>query len=170
MKDKDLGAMSEQELLLQIFQTADDFRDDMDGCDYMRFAWGKAQEYASAMGVEPARVIQRFEERRSYCTVNYYQEANFPSLESVHVFQTQDELKNLVDKGFRCPCCNGVSKSPYECDTGLKMEGGKVCDWKSYGLFGTLGKGLTFTVKETFFDHRKVETVFYPVGMEKQAA
>jgi hypothetical protein len=39
---------------------------------------------------------------------------------------------------------------------------GKTCDWKAYGLFGTLGKGISVFVKKEI----RIETIFMPVSWE----
>lgn len=52
--------------------------------------------------------------------------------------------------------CNGISVSPYECSP---------CDWKVYGLFRDLGKGVYVFVKE----HVRGELLFMPLAWEKQS-
>ena len=76
----------------------------------------------------------------------------------------EDAVKSIGNAGFKCPCCGSVSKNPYKCNSGVVVEnlkGGKsgVCDWKAYGLLGTLGKGVTIFIKEKLaLDH-----IFKPV-------
>ena len=102
------------------------------------WALKRCKHYAEKTGLSEAEILNSWEENRNYWHVNYYQEANQPLIvsENVHVFDTPEEAKEAFGKeGFRCPACKGVSKNPYECDTGLEMNKGKKCDWKSWGLF-----------------------------------
>lgn len=127
-------------------------------------------EYADKLGLTQMQVLQALESKRNYCCVNYYHEANFPSLESVRVFDTQEELKAAVPSmKFRCPSCNELSSNPYECNSSAKRKDGSVCDWKSYGLFGTLGKGFRFTIRQGFLDNPRVDEIFTPIEFEQAA-
>lgn len=131
-----------------------------------KLAWiiARAEHYAAKTGLTPAAILDAWEKRRDYWYMNYYQEANQPEIkgDKVRVFDTvADMLASIGNTGFRCPACGGVSKSPYECTTG-KKEHGKVCDWKVYGLFGHLGKGVAVFVVETLAG----ENLFMPVAWE----
>jgi hypothetical protein len=133
------------------------------------FDWviDRAKHYAEKTGLQASDILDSWEKKRSYWYMNYYQECNQPLIEShsVKVFETVDELmKSIGNLGFRCPMCGGVSKSPYECDSGLNMEKGKICDWKVYGLFRGLGKDIFVFVKEKV----KGEHMFMPVAWEKE--
>ena len=90
--------------------------------------------------------------------------------ENITIYESLEDLKNKIDfsKGFRCPACGGVSKNPYKCDSGQLINDEKVCDWKAYGLFGTMGKGFTFTIKDGFLENPKVDDIFYPVSLETE--
>lgn len=128
----------------------------------------RARHYAEKTGLTPEAILDAWDSKRDYWYMNYYQDANQPLIaaDSVRVFGTVEELRvSIGDKGFRCPACAGVSKSPYECDTRIKTKG-KVCDWKSYGLFGHLGKGISVFVKEKV----QVQAIFMPVAWEQNTA
>lgn len=137
-----------------------------DRCE-KKFQWiiERVKHYAEKTDIDAAELLAKWEERRDYWYMNYYQESKMPLIEddNVKVFDTQGELIKSVeeDKGFRCPACGGVSSSAYECDSGIEKDR-KVCDWKSYGLFGCLGKGATIFVKENM----AIGTVFKPVAWE----
>jgi len=109
--------------------------------DYRKkIAWAvdRARHYAEKTGLTPESILDAWEGKRSYWYMNYYQPANQPSIEgdNVRVFETVDDLRGSIGKtGFRCPNCEAVSKSPYTCDSNVKVQG-RVCDWKVYGLFG----------------------------------
>lgn len=138
-----------------------------------KLAWivERAEHYAEKTGLTPEAVLSAWESRRTYWYMNYYQDANQPLIESesVRVFETPLELMDSIGKeGFRCPHCNGISKSPYACDSGLKVklmsEGAPVgiCNWKVYGLFGHMGKGVYVFVKSEL----QGEAIFNPIAWE----
>ena len=132
-----------------------------------KLAWivSQAKHYADKTGLTPEAILDAWDAKRSYWYMNYYQPANQPSIESdnVRVFETVADLLASIGKtGFRCPNCEAVSKSPYTCDSGVKTHG-KVCDWKVYGLFGHMGKGVSVFVKEK----PAIENLFMPVAWEQ---
>lgn len=131
-----------------------------------KLAWvvARAKHYAEKTGLSAESILDSWESRRTYWYMNYYQECEQPEIkgDNVRVFETvADLLASIGKEGFRCPMCSGVSKSPYECDSGLKVDG-KTCDWKVYGLFRDLGKGVSVFVKEKL----KGESLFMPVAWE----
>ena len=148
-----------------------------------KLAWviERVQHYAEKTGLEAADILNAWEEDRSYWYMNYYQETNQPSLDGeVRIFDTLYDLRaSFEGKGFRCPACGGVSSSPQKCDSGIvitslhikhigrrlpKTKESKVCDWKSYGLFGTLGKGASAFIKSEL----RVMQLFMPVAWESK--
>lgn len=134
-----------------------------------KFAWAiaRAKHYAEKTGLTPEAILDSWEKRRDYWFLNFYQEANQPEIKAdrVRIFETvEDLLKSIGSAGFRCPSCCGVSKSPYECNSGKKAYG-KICDWKVYGLFGHMGKGIAVFVKEKF----ALENLFMPIAWEIEA-
>lgn len=134
----------------------------------LSWAVNQARHYAVKTGLTPEAILDAWEGKRTYWYMNYYQPANQPSIESdnVRVFETVDDLLASIGKtGFRCPNCEAVSKSPYTCDSGVKAHG-KVCDWKVYGLFGHMGKGVSVFVKEKL----AIEQLFMPVAWEQNVA
>ena len=137
-------------------------------CEYcQKFKWviDRAKQYGEKMAVDWKDVLKSWENDRSYWYLNYYQDSNQPEIKSdkVRIFDSVDEmLKSVSDKKFRCPACGGISTDPYECNSGLKMSKGKKCDWKVYGLFGDLGKGVFVYCK----DQLRGETMFMPITWE----
>jgi hypothetical protein len=135
-------------------------------CSKFNWVIERANHYSEKTGIPASKILDAWEERRNYWYMNYYQDSRQPLIkaDNVRVFGTKDELGKSIGKHeFRCPSCGGVSKSYQTCDTGLPMESGKPCDWKSYGLFGTLGKGVTVFVKETL----DMAEIFMPVAWEE---
>ncbi|WP_407330571.1 hypothetical protein [Enterovibrio sp. 27052020O] len=133
--------------------------------DAEAFILGFLPSYAGLLGISQQQVLDAIEAKRTYSAVNYYQQSNFPSLDGVKIFDTKQAFAEAApSKQFRCPSCGGVSSDPYECDAS------KDCDWKSYGLFGTLGKGVRIVVKDTFLEHPRVHEIFMPLEFEQQAS
>lgn len=133
-----------------------------------KFQWvlDQAKHYSNKTGLTAEAILDAWEERRDYWFMNYYQPANQPAIEgdNVRVFETVDALMASIGKaGFRCPACEAVTKSPYECDSGVKVTGA-VCNWKVYGLFGHLGKGVSVFVK----DKLRIEKLFMPIAWEHE--
>ena len=134
-------------------------------CDHFKWVIDRAKQYGEKMGVPWEQVLDSWEADRNYWYMNYYQECNQPSIvsESVRVFDTVDDLLAAVGKkGFRCPCCGGVSTSPYECNSGVVRSDGKKCDWKVYGLLRGLGKDVFVYCK----DKLRGERMFMPIAWE----
>lgn len=133
--------------------------------DLEKYLRGKLEEYSNILDIPQEEILKAWEQDRTYSAINYYQEANQPSIKSdkVKVFETVEKmLKAIDDKKFRCPACNGVSTSPYLCNSGEKIVKGKTCDWKVYGFLGDLGKGIFVYIK----DKLKGETIFMPISWE----
>lgn len=136
--------------------------------DLEKYLRAKLEEYSNALDIPQEEILNAWEQDRTYSAINYYQEANQPSIKSdkVKVFETVEEmLQEIGEKKFRCPSCNGISTNPYSCNSGEEMAKGKTCDWKVYGLFGDLGKGVFVYIK----DKLKGETIFLPISWEEVA-
>lgn len=128
-----------------------------------KLAWtvARAQHYADKTGIPASEILDSWERSRNYWYMNFYQESCQPEVKDgkVRVFDTVESMLASVGKaGFRCPMCDGVSDSPYECSV-------KPCDWKVYGLFRALGKGIYVFVKEKI----RGELLFMPVAWEDEA-
>lgn len=126
--------------------------------------------YSTVLGIPEADILRAIEAKRTYCCVNYYQQAKFPKLVNVTVFETISDVRHAMRSGkFLCPRCNAASTNPTTCNSGADMEPGKRCDWKAWGLFGALGKGLRFVCKETFLGEAVVYEFFPPIPAEEGA-
>lgn len=126
----------------------------------------RAEHYSKITGIGSSEILNTWESQRDYWYMNYYQDCNQPLLTNpnVRIFENEKELHESVSENkFRCLSCGGVSTSPYECNSGKEMSKGKICNWKSYGLFGTMGKGTFIFLKEKM----KGENIFTPVSWEK---
>ena len=127
--------------------------------------------YSAVLGYTEEEILTKIEGRRDYSATNYYQEANFPCLENIEIFETTEQLRQkFPSHKFVCPMCHGISTDPNTCNTGLFMDKKKkkVCDWKSWGLFGTMGAGYKFVVKEDFLKHPIVHEIFMPIELKKE--
>lgn len=138
----------------------------------LEFIRDMTKHYSEVLGFTEEDILEKLEEKRNYWSANYYQLANFPKLDGdVVVYESLDDMKDHIDisMGFTCPFCGGVSKDPYQCDTGKIIEGTEdACNWKAYGLFGTAGKGMRFTIKEGFLENPKVDEIFMPVSVKEK--
>jgi hypothetical protein len=121
----------------------------------------RADHYAEKLGTTREAVLEAWETGRDYWYMNYYQDNNQPLIDdpNVRVFDTPADFKNSVTQEFRCPKCEKISTDPQECSQ-------KDCDWKAYGLFRTLGKGITILSKNPI---AKIH-IFMPVAWETENA
>lgn len=139
--------------------------------DYQaKFDWTieRAQHYGEALDMDPAEVLDAWEMGRDYWYMNYYQDMKQPKIDASHVrvFDTVPQFLDAIEeRKFRCPACAGISNDAYACDSGVERDG-KPCDWKAYGLLGTLGKGAFVYVKEKLSG----QSIFMPVAWEASAA
>lgn len=127
-------------------------------CDKFKWVIDRAKHYGEKTGLDWEDILDSWEEDRSYWYMNYYQDCNQPEIkgDKVKVFETvKDMINSIGEKRFRCPSCGGISTDPYKCNGG--------CDWKVYGLFGDLGKGVFVYCK----DKLKGETIFMPLAWEQ---
>lgn len=133
--------------------------------------------YAKLFDLNPLDILKGLESQREMSISGYYSESRFPiKKEHIVIFEDEKDLRKRADpkKGFRCPHCKGISKHPYQCNSGIKLvlinsEGKKeICNWKSFGLFGTLGKGMTFTLKSIWPHKPFVDESFMPISMEEK--
>jgi len=136
-----------------------------------KLSWAveRAKHYGEKLGLDPAALLDQWESKRRYWYMNYYQDAQQPRIDAanVRVFETVDEFKaSAVEPKFRCPAAGGVSTNPYTCDSGKKLERerGKteICNWKVFGLFRDLGKGVFVFIKSELAG----ELIFMPIAWE----
>ena len=119
----------------------------------------RLENYHKITGISKDEILTAFEKSRNVNTVNFYQESNFPLLENVHVFNTIEDYRKLFPSGkYICPKCEKESTDPYECSQ-------ENCDWKVYGLFGDLGKGIKIIIKDKFIDHPVPMLIFKPIEL-----
>ena len=134
-------------------------------CDKFKWAIDRAKHYGEKLELDWQEILTSWENDRSYWYMNYYQDCEQPLIKGdrVRTFETvQEMLDSMGDKKFRCPSCEGISTSPYKCNSGKDMSKGKVCDWNVGGLFGDLGKGVFVYCK----DKLKGQTIFMPIAWE----
>jgi hypothetical protein len=131
---------------------------------HIRFVNGITFHYANRLGFTQQEVLQALEDKRTYWSANYYQSANFPRISKrVAVYETMDDFhKDCPSSKYMCPACNSVSTNSSVCDSGVVIKG-KKCDWKAYGLFGTIGKGYRFLIKKEFLTEPHIYNIFMPV-------
>jgi len=132
------------------------------------FLCKRIPQYAKIMGKTELETLELFAKSRNCNYANYFQDANFPDLSKVFVFDTIEDLKSkFPSKQYQCPSCGGISTDYQECNSGktIDKKGKEVCDWKVYGLFGDLGKGIKVIVKDMFAEIPKPVAMFKPVEL-----
>lgn len=120
------------------------------------------EEYNKLTYFPKEKILEALEKKRGVNCVNFYQDSNFPTLQNVHVFQNKEEFfSKFPSRKFICPACGKESTNPYECSQ-------PDCDWKVYGLFSDLGKGIYILFIDKFFTNPKPENIFMPIELYQQ--
>ena len=120
----------------------------------------RLENYCNVTGIPENKILVAFEKIRGVNTVNFYQESRLPLLENVHIFETLDDFKKEFPSGkYICPKCEKESNDPYECTQ-------EKCDWKVYGLFGDLGKGIKVIIKDRFLENPIPINIFRPIEIK----
>ena len=134
------------------------------------FIRSKTSQYAERLGFTPDHILASMEAARRVTAPNHYQEAYYPNIEGVIVFDNAKEYHECFPSHrFLCPSCEGISTDATVCDSGVVDKNGDPCDWKAYGLFGTLGKGFRFVMKDSFLKEAIVYEIFKPIELYKKA-
>ena len=133
----------------------DSLRNKQDYEEKLNWIIKRAEEYADILETTPCEILTAWEKQRNYWYMNYYQETNQPSLKrkDIYIFKNKEEFFKKYNQ-FICPNCGEIIKDPQEC---------YKCGWKSYGLFGTLGKGIYILLKDKII----VIEIFRPVKLEQ---
>lgn len=124
----------------------------------------RAKHYAEKTRIPASQILDRWERQREYWYMNFYQECNQPEITegNVIIVENCDDFTNkFSSRKFRCPACGEISTDPQVCNSG-KLFNGKICNWKSYGLFHALGKGIHVFLKDTC----QVVEIFKPIELE----
>lgn len=139
----------------------------------LHFIVNKCIEYAKEFDFTPIQVFNALESKRGYWYVNYYQEANFPKVKDLVIFNNRKEMIDKIkpELGFRCPNCHQVTKSPYQCNSGsitqdIKDGKQRTCNWKVFGLFRSMGTGIIITIKDEWPQDPQIEEIFMPISFE----
>jgi len=136
--------------------------------DKVTFICERIPQYAKIMDKTELEALEILAKARTCNYVNYFQDANIPNLSDVYVFDTLDDLKaRFPSKKYCCPRCEGISTDPQVCNSGIIIDKKKKqeCDWKVYGLFGDLGKGIRVLVKSKSPDYPRPITIFKPIEL-----
>lgn len=134
----------------------------------VKFLYERVPQYAKVMSKTELETLEILAKSRNCNYTNYFQNANFPDLSDVFVFENIEELKaKFPSKKYQCPACGGISTDYQECNSGKTVDkkGKEVCDWKVYGLFGDMGKGIKVLIKDMFTEIPKPFKMFKPVEL-----
>ena len=126
-------------------------------------------QYAMLYSMTDGEALTLLASKRNVNYTNWFQNANIPDLSEVIVFETVDDFKNKFPSGkYICCCCGGETTDYQVCNSGKAIDKkGTVCDWKVYGLFGDMGKGIMVLVKDRVNDFPKPITMFKPVELSE---
>jgi len=142
-------------------------------CDKYKWIIDRAKHYEKRIGISYLKIIQAWEKKRTYWYQNYYQECNQPLLnENVKIYDTVEDVKKAIGNKFRCPNCKGITTNPYECNSkkitkDIKDGKKRACNWKVYGLFGSLGKGVSIFIKDKLANEHIFMPIIWEAGRKK---
>lgn len=166
-----LAASTFEEAMLELASATcwDGWSGHKDKC--IAFIQCTVEHYAQALDLPKLDILRSLETARDYSAPNYYQESTFPRLDegSVLIVDNLEDFRRRFPSGqYRCPSCGGISTNAYACDSGQQVGSPlpHVCNWKAYGLFGTMGKGLRVVLKSHFLERPVVTEIFNPVENE----
>jgi hypothetical protein len=129
----------------------------------------RVQQYAKVMDKSEIETLELLAESKDCNYMNYFQNANIPDISDVYVFNTIEEfLFVFPSKKYICPCCGGISTNHQECNSGknIDKESTEACNWKVYGLFFDMNKGIRVIIKSTFTGLPRPIKMFKPIEMK----
>jgi len=147
---------------------------DEDPCEYCaKYYWvlKRATSYSIDLNMPLSEILEGWEHDRDYWYLNYYQECNQPVLTGtggmpIRIVEDPEDFMKQIDnrKEFICPKCGRLGPSYQECEG--RKDGNELldCDWASYGLFKTMGKGVIVVMKRPF----KVLEIFMPAAWAEE--
>lgn len=140
-----------------------------------KYVWilNRAQEYASLIGVTKEEVLEKWEEKRSYWYMNYYQDCNQPKI-SGNVLLVDKWLSILKEQfgedplnwKFVCPSCGHIQSLADFKEIGVEPQNAYIncigrykkdaggCDWSINGLFSI---NKTTVISEDFIPTKVFE-------------
>jgi len=122
----------------------------------------RLENYSKVTGFTKEEILNALEKNRGVNTVNFYQASQLPLLEDVYVFETTKDLhKRFPSHKFICPSCGKESTDAYACT----QDG---CNWKVFGLFRDLGKGISTIVKDKFLEIPVPQNIFKPIELAEE--
>lgn len=136
--------------------------------DVIKLIAHRIPKYAKVLGMPELEYLTLYAKARKCNYVNWFQDSYLPDIdEKVLVFENEEAyLERFPSRKFVCCCCGGITTDYQECNSGKEMAKGKICDWKVYGLFGDLGKGIRVLFKSRIQDIPKPVVMFRPVELE----
>jgi hypothetical protein len=123
-------------------------------------------QYAKVMDKSNVETLEILAKSRNCNYTNYFQECNLPKLSDVYIFETENDFfEKFPSKEYQCPSCSKISTDYQKCNSDYTDKNGVVCNWKVYGLFGSMGKGIKVLVKDRFTDIPKPIMMFKPIEL-----
>lgn len=116
-------------------------------------------EYSKMYSKNYVETLEIIAEARNVNYTNWFQNGNIPQVKDVLVYKNVEDFKAKHPEGkFICPKCEGESTNAYTCDC-------KGCDWKVYGLFGDLGKGVNIFLSDNIKENPVPQNIFKPINL-----
>ena len=137
----------------------------------IEFVSNRIPQYARITNKSDFEFLTIYAKSRKCNYTNWFQDSYLPDLSNVLVFDTVEDFKKKFPSGnYVCPSCNSITTDYQTCNSGVVVGKGKnkkVCDWKVYGLFGDLGKGIKVIVKDLIEDFPRPISMFKPVELNQ---
>lgn len=138
--------------------------------DALSFIAARIPEYAKVTGKTDLEFLTFYAKNRRVNYTNWFNESYLPDLSDIMVFETTKDFKEKFPSGkYKCSACEGITTDAQECNSGVEIGKGKnksVCNWKTYGLFRDMGKGIKVLIKEHIEEIPKPITIFKPIEIE----
>lgn len=158
-----------QEIILEVYGGWGGKEGEKRVLEVLIFISERIPQYAKVVGKTDLDFLILYANARRVNYNNWFSDTYLPDLDTVFVFDTIDDFKTKFPSGkYICPSCEGESTDFQTCNSGLRNTGQK-CNWRSYGLFGTLGKGIKIYIKDMVTDFPKPIEIFMPIELYKQA-
>jgi len=133
----------------------------------VNFISDRIPEYAILLNTSLSEALDIVAKARRVNYANWFQDGNIPTLKDVSIFETKAHFQSTFSSGNSiCPACSGISTNYRVCNSGVIIKK-KICDWKAFGLFGTLNKGVKILIKENAVNFPSPVSIFKPIEYDK---
>jgi len=133
------------------------------GC--IKFISERIPQYSNIIGKSDLEFLTTYAKARRVNYTNWFNDSYLPDLSNVIILDTIQSFRDKFPSGkYICPCCDGETTDYQECNSGIEVDGRK-CNWKVYGLFGDLGKGVRVIIKDKMDEFPRPVAMFKPIEL-----